>query len=452
MMIEFLGHFHPVIVHLPIGILVLAFILEFLIPSKKIGTSIVVEIALLIAAFTLILSALFGWLLSFTGEYNADILYKHKMLAILLCICTSILWILKKFPEHFGKITKGYPALFYCSFFLLLFTGHFGGSLTHGEDFLSLSNAFKNSKIQTNTNYLEEDSKDGLAVKNTVYDSLVRPILVEKCMQCHNSKKQKGGFQMQTYVLLMKGGKSGHPIVPNGIVNSEFIHRIQLDNNDEKHMPPKAKEPLTSAELNLIYWWINNGASKEKLLQDVKINDTIKAIVKGKEKIELPSLNLQPVNHITIQDSLALTQLHLLITPIIKGSPFLEISAINAPGLNDADLELLFNAASQTVWLILDETKLTDLGIKKLLKFNNLKRLSLKNTKATNQSISAINQLTHLEYLNIVGTSINDAGLLSIKCNKQFKKIYCWRSGITEKGIEKFKQLYPNVVVDFGMK
>ena len=137
MIVEFIGHFHPVLVHLPIGILVLAFILEFFIPQKKLANSSVIEIALLIASVSLVVSALLGWFLSFSGEYNAAILFKHKLLAILLCICTSFLWVLKRFATRFERITKVYPALFYSSFFLLLLTGHFGGSLTHGEDFLS---------------------------------------------------------------------------------------------------------------------------------------------------------------------------------------------------------------------------------------------------------------------------------------------------------------------------
>jgi len=54
---------------------------------------------------------------------------------------------------------------------------------------------------------------------------------------------------MDTQELLMKGGKNGVIIKANDVANSELIKRLLLPEEDEHHMPPKGKTPLTEQEI-----------------------------------------------------------------------------------------------------------------------------------------------------------------------------------------------------------
>jgi hypothetical protein len=78
--------------------------------------------------------------------------------------------------------------------------------------------------------------------------------------------------------------------------------------------------------------------------------------------------------------------------------------------------------------------------------------LNIKNTAITNASISLIGQFNKLEYLNIVGTKIDDAGLLGLTPSVTLKKIFCWQSGITENGVMVFQKKYPSIQIEFGGK
>jgi hypothetical protein len=125
---------------------------------------------------------------------------------------------------------------------------------------------------------------------------------------------------------------------------------------------------------------------------------------------------------------------------------------VNAPSFGDMDAPLLQQIAPQVMWLVLADTKITDTGLESLKSCSSITKLNLKNTAITNASISLIGQFKKLEYLNIVGTKIDDAGLLGLTPSTTLKKIFCWQSGITANGVMAFQKKYPNIAIDFGEK
>ncbi len=449
MIYHFLGHFHPLLVHIPIGVLLLAFILEFFVIKKNAVYSFIIEITLLIGCIAGILSALLGWFLSDSGEYDVALLTRHQWLGISLCCTTFFLWGLKKFARPEAMISRAYSPLFFVTMLLLLLTGHFGGSLTHGEDYLSFQAMQLEEKKSAAAPVQKQIQFTQITPDLTVYNSLVNPIFTSKCTSCHNEKKKKGNFQLHTFELLLKGGKSGKKMIADSVENSELVRRMLLDKNEEKHMPPKGKRQLTKAEIDLIYWWIQNGASPEKKLIAVKTNDTIKAFFANQESVIKPALHLQNVKEANPADLLPFEKIHWLVKPVSKGSPFLEVNAINVPSLNDTYTTLLLKIAPQVAWLQLADTKITDAGMADIAKCPNVLKLNLKNTGITNASLQSINQLKQLEYLNIVGTGIDDIGLLQLNVNKSLKKLFCWDSKITKEGVARFKALNPSVEIDF---
>lgn len=91
-----------------------------------------------------------------------------------------------------------------------------------------------------------------------VYENDVEPIFIKKCLFCHSGTVKEGKLDLGTYDALMKGGKSGTPIVPGKTDESRLL---KLAGKTKKpFMPPKGEEPLVPEELALIKLWIEQGA------------------------------------------------------------------------------------------------------------------------------------------------------------------------------------------------
>jgi Leucine-rich repeat (LRR) protein len=159
--------------------------------------------------------------------------------------------------------------------------------------------------------------------------------------------------------------------------------------------------------------------------------------------------NIAPADSASIE---ALKKINVAVVPLATGIHFLELNMVNVPSFGDKEAPLLQQIAPQVMWLVLADTKITDTGLEPLKSCANITRLNLKNTAITNASISSIGQFKKLEYLNIVGTKIDDAGLLNLTPAPTLKKIFCWQSGITTNGVMAFQKKHPKIEIDLGGK
>lgn len=466
---SFFGHFHPVVVHLPIGILFIAFILEMLrLKTKNSQLNVAIPIILFWGFISAVISCVFGWLLSLSGDYNEDTLFWHQWLGISVAAIAGLLWILKKRNTNSTSLQfkKIYTSLVVGTMVLLLFTGHLGGSMTHGEDYLTANTPqpFKRW-LGITTKEAKSERKPITDINEAlIYKDVIEPVLETKCWTCHNATKKKGQLRMDTEELLLKGGKNGVVIKANDATGSEMIKRLLLPKDDDKRMPPKGKPGPTTEEIELIKWWISNGASFTAKVKAVKQSATVepyfkKYLVAGsvesttsssEKKVAASAVFTQKI---TAADKAIIEPLkkeNLLITPVAQNQPFIEISAINAPGFSDNGMKLINKLSLQLVWLKLSNTKITDAGIKEISNCKNLVRLYLEGTAVTNGSTAIIKQFQFLEYLNIIGTSIDDTGLLELSGIKNLKQIYCWQTAITAKGVDAFKKINPGVKIVFG--
>ncbi len=132
----FLGRFHPLFVHLPIGFLVLAILLEWYENYRKAETkSRLIPIAWLLGALSAATAAFSGWWLGETGLYEEDMLFSHRWLGIALVVVAFAGWWLKRKPEGRSKsMQNGINILLLAMLFI---EGHKGGNLTHGETYLT---------------------------------------------------------------------------------------------------------------------------------------------------------------------------------------------------------------------------------------------------------------------------------------------------------------------------
>jgi len=250
MMLEFLGKLHPLFVHLPIGFLILLGILEWL--ARRPAGKALAPANRLILIFSIpvsIASVVCGWLLAEDGGYDATNLFWHRWLGVGVAVATVILWIIRQR----GWMTAYRRSLF-GTLILLTAASHFGGSLTHGSDFLSWP-----KKRAAPAKPLGEVELLG----QPVYASVIHPIFDKYCVSCHGADKSKGGLRMDTVAHLMQGGDSGSLFEPPGAEKSLLGARLSLPLDDDDHMPPDGKPQLSEVQLAVVRWWLNAGAQTD---------------------------------------------------------------------------------------------------------------------------------------------------------------------------------------------
>jgi cytochrome c553 len=95
----------------------------------------------------------------------------------------------------------------------------------------------------------------------TYFEKNVRPILVNRCYNCHSDAfKEAGGLRVDTGVDIFKGGNDGPVIVPGHPEKSLLIERVKSA-DEKKRMPQESAESLPPEEIAILETWIKNGAA-----------------------------------------------------------------------------------------------------------------------------------------------------------------------------------------------
>src|SRR6188474_3024705 len=84
------------------------------------------------------------------------------------------------------------------------------------------------------------------------FEKRVRPVLAERCYECHGEKKQKGGLRLDSAAAVLKGGDSGAALVPGKPEESRLVKGISWSDPDFQ-MPPKNK--LSDSEIAILTEW-----------------------------------------------------------------------------------------------------------------------------------------------------------------------------------------------------
>lgn len=275
-----LAPFHTVTLHLPIGFVAIAVLLEiysWFRGSQQLRDAI--GVVLWASAISAIIVSVLGWFRGADGGYDPLALERHRWYGVAVSVVTTILAIVHFFAYPKEKRRKvlaiGYRAVLVVNLGLLGFAGHLGGNLTHGSKYL-----FENAPAwvgewaeRVDAQVLELEAKvvdielpdeaaDEGGVKGSgVYAEVLQPAFEEKCYQCHGAEKQKGDYRMDTIEGLFKMGESElEPIVKGRPLESYLVELVTLPEDDDYVMPPSGKEALTPEETLALIQWIWDGA------------------------------------------------------------------------------------------------------------------------------------------------------------------------------------------------
>ncbi len=96
------------------------------------------------------------------------------------------------------------------------------------------------------------------AEQAVLFENKIRPLLVERCYECHSAeKKQKGGLLLDTKEGTLKGGDTGPALVAGDPAKSLLIKAVKWTDKDLQ-MPPKKK--LSDEEIAALEEWVKIGA------------------------------------------------------------------------------------------------------------------------------------------------------------------------------------------------
>lgn len=435
----FIGRFHPLLVHLPIGMLLVAFILEWLSRIRRLsflGTSVLP--ILIFGALSAIAACIAGYLLSLSGGYEESALDLHMWMGIGVAVISTLLCVLRRYS--FFK--KGWLWISAAMVLMLSAAGHYGGNLTHGEDYLTAAMPFGSKAAPVAAIANIEEAK--------VYDQLVKPILEQKCVSCHNAGKLKGGLRLDSMVHMLKGGENG-PVLKDSLPeSSEIYKRLVLSDDDDKRMPPKGKPQLSPSQVEIIYWWISQGASTTAKVKELRKSPRIELVLESMQPSAGPGNHpFMPKEEAKIasqKDIDTLERLGVKVMPVAAENGFVMLNAINAPGFNNKDAALLLPLKSQIVWLKLSNTMVGDSAMKILAQLPELTRLQLENTAITDAGLMELAKCKQLKYLNLVGTKISDKGILALQKNKGLQELFVYKTSVTAAVFKAF----PDTRIDTG--
>lgn len=265
-LVAFLGHLHPMLVHLPIGALVLLGVLEA-VPKFTRGNDIAQNGRWILAfSFGAALAAAgCGWMLASDGSYEPGLLSWHRAIGIALLPATLVTFLLR------GRNSpRAYQAALVATLLLLVAAGHLGASLTHGRDFLTRYMPLPRrlgfgSAVQRKSMSLPVSSSD-----QSVFATCIQPILQRRCAACHGPEKHKADLRVDTWGGLFRGGQNGPVLRPGHATDSPLVQRMLLPLDADGRMPPEDQDQPSSEEIALLKWWINAGAPSTQSAEDLK--------------------------------------------------------------------------------------------------------------------------------------------------------------------------------------
>lgn len=440
----FAGHFHPLLVHLPIGILLLGVLLALL-ARRKAFPADWLRFIFLLGALSATLSSLSGLLLAATGSYEESLLDAHRLSAIGLTLLSWLLW-WSSGSGHAAAQRLYLPVLVVVPV-LLTATGHLGGSLTHGRDYLTpppLRLWF--APVEPPVRVLKPDDR--------VYDAVAQ-VFQQKCNSCHGAGRQRGDLRLDRPENLLRGGKGGPAFVAGNAQDSELMRRMRLPEDDEQHMPPAGRRQVSEAELRLIGWWIETGASFDLKLAETAWPDSVVSPLEMSATAggdaEFAAIPADPVEAADPELVDSLTRLGVAVTALAEGVHYLQASFISTPPENyPAALSMLEGIQKQLIGLRMGRHVIGEPEIRYIAGLSGLRRLNLEHCLGEGTSLESLGNLSKLEYLNLTGNRIGMAELEPIGQLVELRSLFLYGTYAGIQDSLQLRRLFPLAQLEFG--
>lgn len=427
------GRLHPLLLHFPIVLLLLALAIllfpQLLRNSKDqhyYGSYLLLW-GCVLSAFTVIA----GIFLSLENSGSSPLLQNHKWTGLGVFWLSSALYV---FSDKLAVRPAIKTVVVAFTSLLIIATGHFGASLTHGEDFIT--GPLQANEVQLVS--LEEAE---------VFEHVIQPILENKCLSCHKASKQKGDLRLDEVEHLLKGGESGPALVPGDVEKSLLAHHIRLPLEEEGHMPPKSKPQLTEEETELIISWIASGGDFNKKVLAYEPETSLFQLASQRFEDVPKVYGFKPAS----PDQVAsLNSFYRKVTPLGGGSPALSVSYFGRQNFDPNSLEELHSISEQVVELNLNHMPVKDADLASLAKLPHLEKLYLNFSYLQGEGLKHLSSLQHLSTLSLSGSPLDETALPALTELEGLDYLYIWNTGLIEEHIAKLRDAIPKALIESG--
>jgi uncharacterized membrane protein/mono/diheme cytochrome c family protein len=315
---KFFGRFHPIVIHFPIALLIVAALIESvrLLSSKARRPTSFGLTAVIFAAVFGVLSAASGWLnAEHEGAEATTDLFLHRWLGVsvaglsVVLAATAILAAIRREPADQLELEELPPSRTFAIYryglivaaVLVAFTGHLGGELVYGDGYLmkawpdsdddakpepkpigdassatadpstpaAAGDAARDGAASSGDGPIDPaasqaevalDGQASLAVlasrdPGTFFASHVLPVFDARCVECHGPDKAKAGLRLDSLAAALEGEGEDAMVVAGDPESSELLRRVLLPRDDDEAMPPKG-DGLAPEQIEAIRAWI----------------------------------------------------------------------------------------------------------------------------------------------------------------------------------------------------
>lgn len=386
-----------------------------------------------------------GYLLYLSEAYSGSLVKNHFYGALITGSSLSITVLCYELRPISGKLFR---PLFFGFLFLtnasLAYTSHVGGSLTHGESYLSEPIAA----------LLPSKKPDKAPEDMLLYSDIVATILETRCANCHNENKSKGDLLLTSHAAILQAGKSEKPaVIPGDASASELMVRVLLPEEHDDRMPPEGKPGLTESELNVLRFWIETGASEEITkgeIQDRSVLDDLDAMMPEIQQAQIKMLEEKEAFEEALNELQdRASEMGVKISPdeLTNGKFFgmtMKFPPMSFGGSELQEFSAYFPYFSR---VSLASSDITDDDLYYVGKMTQLRRLVLQKTAIEGDGLPYLKDLPLLEELNLSFTLLDDASLLHLLSFQSLQKVYLFGTSLNEDVLEAVRKHRPDLEI-----
>jgi len=449
------GRLHPLVLHLPIGMLVALALLELavLFAHLELGRR-ALGLLVSVTALSALLAASTGWVLGQGGDYDGEVFFRHRNLGLAVA-GASVVFALLHGASSGGQrpgLLRAYRAFLFLSTALLVPAGHLGATLTHGAGFLLGGQAAPETAAPKATPQAEAPA----APSSATFATTILPIFQERCSACHGETKRKGKLALHDAASILKGGSLGPVFVPGDPAQSEMVHRLRLPLSDEEHMPPEGKPQPTEEEIRRIEAWISAGAPFDGPLALVPAPGTDPDAGPGSTG-SLESSGAAPIAaEPALQPSaealaaLAAARVHVERLDPLAGGLWIDFTALAADTDDALARPLLEPVTPFVAQLGLARTRVGAGMLELAARMPALARLDLRAAPIDDAALAVLRGHAALQELVLAQTQLSDASVETLLSLPALERVVLWQSGITSEGRARLAQERPELSIEAG--
>ena len=476
--LESFGRTHPLVIHLPLGLVVAAFLVEGTrVLQRRATVSAFTPTALGLAALGAVVSCGTGWVFAESEGSGGD-LFWHRWLGIALAVAlVAVAWMAARAaqPEtdRGAQVTPVLRGSLLAVTVLVAWVGHLGGNMVWGPNYTlepftrSAAKGDSGAGAKGTDGGAEKASAAGdvplgLAKATsepdamTFYTSKVLPILQDRCYECHGNGKHKGGLRLDERASVVDKNSEGVFItVPGDPAHSLLIERCLLPAADDEAMPPKG-DRLKASELDALRRWIEDGVTMPEMPAAAPAGRGADVAVRRADAA-LPSTaaqaakGLSPLSQKEIADGAALRGRGINAVPVSVGASTFSVSIPGGKQVDDADFSAIFPIAGRIEELSLARSAVTDAAMMQMPSMPVARSVRLDNTGLTDIGIIAVLSRTlEAESVNLVSTGATDAVFAMLAKLPSLKRAYVFDTKVTAQGIDEFRAKRPGVQIVVG--